>query len=175
MADFNMPDGYFKSTGQNEVTLVSVVDDPPKFRLGKLINELWGRALGCLSFNNVRADGSEDELVLVQAKETEVYNNGPKNGGGEIWIGFKEPNSGSTDDAMKTGLVANTSGWHFHQPVYAPNLTGEYGEFNFMMKHPNGIVWLTIQGDGNFVAYKNRVPFDYTTGVPYWSSGTVVN
>jgi hypothetical protein len=175
-AEFELPDGYFKPTGQNEVTLVSTVDDPPKFRLGKKISDLWGRALGCLSFNNVRADGSEDELVLIQGKETETFWNGEKNGGGELWVGFKEPNGGSDDSSMLTGLVANWSGWHFHQPIYAPNLgPGAVApEFNFNMKHPNGIIWMTMQGDGNLVLYKNKVAFDYNTGVPYWSTGTVV-
>lgn len=42
-------------------------------------------------------------------------------------------------------------------------------------RHPNGVIWGVMQGDGNLVLYKNRVPFDYATGDSYWSSGTVVN
>lgn len=41
------------------------------------------------------------------------------------------------------------------------------------LRHPDGVFWLVIQDDGNIVAYRNRVAFDYGTGVPYWNSGTV--
>jgi hypothetical protein len=166
-------DGYFRTVGQNETTLVSTVDDPPKHRLGVTKDALGtsgGRGLGCLSFNVVSGP-SEDEHVLVQGKRTD-------DGGGEFYIGLKEPNSPSKDEAMKDALiVTNERGFEFRLPISAPNLTGGQvsEQFNSTMKHPNGYIWFTMQGDGNLVCYKNRIKYDYTTGVPYWSTGTVVH
>ena len=48
-------------------------------------------------------------------------------------------------------------------------------QFLHELKHPNGIIWYAFQGDGNLVGYKNRIPFRYDTGVPFWSNGMVVN
>jgi hypothetical protein len=164
-------DGYFRTAGQNETTLVSTVDDPPKHRLGVTKDALGtsgGRGLGCLSFNVVSGP-SEDEHVLVQGKRTD-------DGGGEFYIGLKEPNSPSKDEAMKDVLiVTNERGFEFKLPISAPNLGADGGDYQHVMKHPNGIIWLSIQGDGNFVAYKNRVKHDYSTGEAYWASNTVVN
>ena len=39
-------------------------------------------------------------------------------------------------------------------------------------RHPDGIVWLVVQDDGNLVIYQNREQWNYGTGRPIWSSGS---
>lgn len=129
MANFeggDLPDGQIKPVGQNEVALDSHVDDPPKFRLGvKRLLESWGRSLGAFSGDLVHQNGSREEMVLVQLKETEDAQ-GRTTRGGELYVGLKRPGTESKDDAMIDVLVANVEqGFHFRLPVYAPNLTGE--------------------------------------------------
>ena len=41
------------------------------------------------------------------------------------------------------------------------------------LRHPDGVYWCVMQHDGNFVGYKNRVPYDYATGEPLFNWFTV--
>jgi hypothetical protein len=120
----DMIGGYFSATGLNEVTLVSTIDDPTKFRQGLKWVAGMGRSLGCWCWNFVRPDGVEEEMVLIQGKMTEDRE-GNITKGGEFYLGLKAPNTGSTDDAMIDSLVATVErGFEFKLPISAPNLNG---------------------------------------------------
>lgn len=150
-----MVGGVFAAAGLNETTLDSTVDDPPKHRLGVIRQDnTWGRGLGAFSFDLVSPNGSRDELVLIQGKETEGRpNTGDYTRGGEFYLGLKKPHAGSTDDAMFDALVATyLGGFKFNLPIYAPNLTGGGVATSFLQA---GRFQLHLQAtDGNFVLYE---------------------
>lgn len=104
-----VPWGYIEF-GNNEMAIVSTVDDPPALRLGAVV---WdARALGKLSFNAVRPDGAHEELVLVIAKSAGGYV-------GELAVFLRAPRRpGDTDDAtMRPVLTLRHDGAEFHVPV----------------------------------------------------------
>ena len=149
-----MVDGIFATCGQNETCLDSKVDDPPKHRLGIVrVDDTWGRGLGAFSFDRVFPNGSRDEMVLIQGKESEDRHNGNKDGGGEFWMGLKKPGSGGNDDAMATVLEATyRNGFRFHLPIYAPNLMSGGAVSSYLQA---GNYQLHLQAsDGNFVLYQ---------------------
>ena len=63
------PWGYleFDEDGSNELLIVSTVEDPPKLRLASPA----GLSLGAISFNRLRPDGKQDEMILLQGKQDE--------------------------------------------------------------------------------------------------------
>lgn len=142
--------GYFRTFGANETTLVSTIDDPPKHRLGVLARALRGRGLGCLTFNVVRDDGSEDEHVVIQGKRTDQ-------GGGELWVGAKRAGGGSQDADMRELVTLTDQGLTCAVPIHAPNLASA-GPPDTMWA-PNGLSFTQQQGDGNFVTYVTSVPW----------------
>lgn len=62
----NLDWGYIEFSN-NEVSVVSTVDDPPKIRCASAL----GLSLGALSFGRLRSDGRINEMVLVQGKQDE--------------------------------------------------------------------------------------------------------
>lgn len=157
--------GRFRSYDDNEVALEDLPNDsgdPPKWRFAARM----GKALGCLSWNRLRPDDRHNEVALGIGKAV-----GANDTGGMLDWFVQDPNV-SGDMGMKRIMEWFHDRVKFHVPVEAPNLTSSTTPPN-ELRHPNGRHWLVLQGDGNFVAYRNRVDFDYSTGEPYWSSGTI--
>lgn len=145
--------GYFRTAGDNETTLVSTKDDPPKHRLGvlaRVLGQFGGRGLGCFSFNTVRDDGSEDEHVLIQGKRTDT-------GGGELYIGVKRSGGGSGDADMLDLITVTDQGLHSVVPIFAPNLAGGGGsgpgEYATGISARNRRYRLQVNDDGVLVYY----------------------
>jgi hypothetical protein len=102
--------------------------------------------------------------VLIQGKQTE---DGLR--GGELYLGLKRPGAGTTDDAMFDALTATVyDGFHFHLPVYAPNLHQPVAPPSVIVS-PNGRWRTYIQDDGNLVMYE-VMPGDWLC--PRWSMFT---
>jgi len=163
--NFGLGRGYFRSVGDNESTLVSTMDDPPKQRQGVQWQEGWGRSLGAQSFNHVRANGIEDEIVLIQGKMDDRYALGPE-AAGEIRWDIKAPGV-NNDAAMRGVMNAFHDQIRFNVPISAPNLVGGGVTPNFM-DSPNGCYRTQQQNDGNFVTY-------HTCEMPWravWSAWT---
>lgn len=142
----------------NETEHVSTIRDPGKYRFA--VNQgVVEHNLGGPSFNTRRDSGVHDEHALIQGQ---IF---PDNG--DIGRGFgaiEFCTRGPGREQVDQRLHLRHDQALFHVPVNHPE--------QHMLKAPGGIFWLTIQSsDGNFVAYKNRVPYDYSTGEPYWSSG----
>src|SRR5688572_3580847 len=101
--------GFFEAVGDNETSIVSTKDDPPKHRMGMAWQWPWGRGLGALSWNWVRPDREEEELVLLQGK-----NEGEQGGryqftdlAGELRLDIRGPR-----DASDGGMKHVYSGFH---------------------------------------------------------------
>ena len=163
---FGLPHGYFRSIGDNETSLVSTKDDPPKHRQGLKWQEGWGRSLGAQSFNHVRPNGTEDEIVLIQGKMDDRFAFGPE-AAGEWRLDIKAP--GPNVDANMRGVMnAFHDKIQFNVPISAPNLQGGGTVPNFM-DSPNGCFRTQQQDDGNFVTYdKCRGP----QWIAVWSAWT---
>jgi hypothetical protein len=155
--------GYFDAIDDNETTLVSTKDDPPKHRRGVKWQEGWGRSLGADSFNHVRANGTEDEIVLLQGKMDDRYPFGPEAAGEYRWD-IKAP--GPNDDAHMIGVMnAFHDHIQFNVPISAPNLGGG-GGIPAVLQSPNGRVQLVAQNDGNLVLYIDGAPVKAVFGLP---------
>jgi hypothetical protein len=165
--------GWFGLIPENETELVSDKPDPPKARQGvlwRVFDMAQSKWLGMNSYNLVRDDGKHDEFGIDGFKVTE--------GMGAQWrVEGLTPGGTSTDASMQPFLVCDhVDGAEFKVPIKAPNLNNGMliPEHLYIFKHPNGRTWLSIQGDGNFVAYINLVRGDYSKGFPVWSSGSVM-
>ena len=158
-----LPNAYFRTLGQNETTLVSTVDDPPKTRQGVKWQEGWGRSLGCHSFNHVRDNEVEDEIVLIQGKMDDRYEFGSE-AAGELRWDLKAPGP-NTDDAMVGVMNAFHDRIDFHVPVYAPNLN-DSATAPSILSSPNGLVQLAAQDDGNLVLYVDGQAIKALFGLP---------
>ena len=103
-----LPWGYIEASN-NEVSIVSLVDDPPGLRLASVTG-----SLGKLSFNLLRADGVQEELVLIQGKQDRRFANAF---GGEITIHLRQPFVDG-DAAMTEVLTLRHDLIILHVPVY---------------------------------------------------------
>ena len=146
---------YFRSTGLNETTLVSTRDDPPKHRFGVKWLPGWGRSLGCLSFNKVRQDEVEDEVVLIQGKMDDRYS--PENMAGELRLDLKRPSISNTDGDMVGVFNMYHDKVEFHVPVSVPNLQSG------VLASPDNRYRAQLQNDGNLVV------IEVASGQPIWS------
>ena len=122
--DLDNPTGEM-SFGGNELLVDSKVDDPSALRLGAPITQ---RGLGKIGFDVLLPNGTRNEVVLIQGKQTgEGVPDGRR--GGEFYLGVAKPNMGTTDDAMHDALVVTyDEGFRFNLPIYAPNLTSSGGD-----------------------------------------------
>lgn len=142
----DMPDGYIGTVGQNEVEIVSTVEDPPKLRLGAPVGPN-SRSLGCISGDARNGEGRV-ELTLMQFKQAE---DGTK--GGEFYLGLNRDDR-SEDNSMVDVVTATVKdGFHFRVPVYAPNLTGS-GAAGGRFYHEGGRFCTVYQADGHIVQYE---------------------
>ena len=89
-------DRGFIHIGGNEVSIVSVDEDPPKLRLASPS----GLYLGCISFGRLRPDGRQEELVLISGKQDERTRNDPNNYSGEITISIRDGANPNADAGM---------------------------------------------------------------------------
>lgn len=68
--------------GNNEMTIVSTVVDPPKFKLYSSA----GISLGAWAFGRMRPDGVFEEMVLLQGKQDERTRANPQDYSGELTV-----------------------------------------------------------------------------------------
>ena len=114
--------GFFEAVGDNETSLVSTKDDPPKDRKGVAWQWGWGRTMGAMSFNYVRPDREEEEVVLLQGK----VEGGPGERydftdlAGEYRLDIRGPRDAS-DGGMKEIFRMFHDHVRFAVPVSAPN------------------------------------------------------
>lgn len=72
-----LPWGYV-DFGNNEMEIVSTVDDPPKLRL---VSPAGG---GAVSWSKLRADGGEDEIAMILGQQDERTKGDPTDTSGEL-------------------------------------------------------------------------------------------
>lgn len=97
----------------NEVTIESVVDDPPGLRLHSKSD-----SLGKVSFAKIRADGSADEYALVQGKKDERTRGRDDLSCGELTVHIKGPERATGDDGMRPVFTA------LHDYVWVKGING---------------------------------------------------
>lgn len=93
-----MPWGYVEF-GNNEVSVISTVTDPPKVRMATLM----GVGLGAVSWGRLRSDGRQEEMVLLQGKQDERRRNNPLDYSGELTIHLR--NGALQGDAAMVKIV----------------------------------------------------------------------
>lgn len=161
----HFPWGWLGTIGDNEIEVVSTMKDPPKIRMAVVADKVESN-LGSFCFNLRRTaepdDDRHDELGYIMGRLTANKRQGA------LYVALA-PKIGQS---CREVLYVDPGAAIFRVPVQAPNLGSVTTPPN-ELRHPNGIHWLVLQGDGNFVAYRNRVPFDYGTGEPYWASNTI--
>ncbi len=154
----NLEWGYIEY-GPNELSIVSTVEDPPGLRLATLN----GGSLGKLSFNRMRPDGVQEEIVLLQGKEDERYRGAsPPAQAGEVTLHLRRPFADG-DGAMVPIATLRYDGVTFHVPTTSGGAA--VPEF---LRSADGRFRCHMQGDGNLVVY------DEETGQAVWASGSVV-
>ncbi|MPZ20118.1 MAG: hypothetical protein GEV06_19705 [Luteitalea sp.] len=104
--------GYVEITN-NEVSIISTVDDPPKVRMASIA----GGSLGALSFGRLRPDGVQEEMVLIQGKQDERARCNPRDLSGEVTVHIRNGNDPDSDRAMtKVFVLRHDGAWLFGQP-----------------------------------------------------------
>ena len=104
--------GYLEFSG-NELQVVSTVADPPKVRLAAA----EGGSLGAVSWNRLRPDGGQVEMVLLQGKQDERQRGatGDAQYAGEVTIHLN--NGGQQDANMVRVCEIRSDGVRFDVPV----------------------------------------------------------
>ena len=98
--DIRSPYGFLQFGG-NELTIGSFIEDPPKVRLASPA----GKGLGSVSFNRIRPDGVQEEIVLISGVEAE---DGPGTMGGQFQISVRRKLSDG-DQAMRLAVVVTVA------------------------------------------------------------------
>ena len=150
----NLPWGYIEYSN-NEISIVSTVDDPSGVRLAAAA----GGSLGKISFNRLRSDGVQEEVALLQGKIDERYRS-PEQLVGELRLDLRKP-SGGDEGGMAPIFIARHDGIQFFVPT-----TASAPEF---LRSNNNRFRLHMQGDGNLVIY------DDAAGSVVWASNTVTS
>lgn len=152
--------GYVDIGPTNEVHIVSTVEDPPKVRLAAAA----GRSLGAISFNRLRADGQQEEVVLLQGKIDERW---PVDSlVGELRLDLRRPaRPGESDDAQMVPIVLCR---HDGVTWLVPQQAADSGAVTAdAIVSATGRYRLLMQNDGNLVIY------DDVRGLPIWASNSV--
>mgnify|MGYP001602127755 CR=1 FL=1 len=107
-----MPDTIYLEWGRiefskNEVSLISTVEDPPKVRLAAAA----GLSLGAATFNRLRPDGVQEELILIQGKQDERTRGDPTNLAGEITIHINDGRGLGDASMVKVMEIRHDSVW----------------------------------------------------------------
>jgi hypothetical protein len=87
-----MPWGYVEFSN-NEVSIISTVNDPPKVRMASA----EGGSLGACSFGVLRTDGRQEEVILIQGKRDERWRNDLS---GELTIHIRDHRIPGDDASM---------------------------------------------------------------------------
>ena len=82
----------------NEVSIISTVPDPPAVRLAAVA----GGGLGKLSWSRLRADGRQEEVVLLQGKIDERF---PGSLTGEVTLHIRKDDPALSDDQQMRHVV----------------------------------------------------------------------
>jgi len=107
-----LPWGYIEYSN-NEVVLVSTIDDPPKWRLASTTG-----SLGAVSWSILNPDGSLNELVLLQGKKDERTRHRSDVNYGEMTLHLKAPPRFPGDDGMiLVGLFLHDYVWLRHLAI----------------------------------------------------------
>lgn len=115
---FDMPWGFIE-LGNNEVHVVSTVEDPPAVYCASKA----GISLGSMAFGRLRSDGRIETMVLLQGKQDERTRQDPHNYSGEVTLHIRHWQPGVGDDAQMVRVCeARHDGVRFDVPVTAPNL-----------------------------------------------------
>lgn len=147
--------------GPNEVTIVSTVDDPPGVRLASPTG-----SLGKVSFNRLRPDGQQEEMVLIQGKADERERDNPNSLSGEMTVHIRNGNIQNADDGMIKVMELRHDGvWILGMQTSVPQISGSVSDY---IQSGNGRFRFYVQSDQNLVLY------DTTTWTPIWNSGTAV-
>ena len=111
----SLPQGQIE-TGNNEVSIVSTVDDPSGIRLASSTPE---PGLGHVSGNALRSDGAQEMVCMIQLKRWEATRQmGSANlhGAMEFWI--RDPRKGGTDDSQFVkAFTVEPDGIHLYLPI----------------------------------------------------------
>lgn len=99
--------------GFNELTIVSTVPDPPKVRQASPTG-----SLGAYSFNLLRPDGSQQELVLIQGKKDERTRGRNDVNYGELSVHITGPGEGDAAQVHVASL--------HHDYVWLKGISGAY-------------------------------------------------
>lgn len=175
--------GYIKYT-LNEVEIVSTVEDPPGVRLGAMA----GGSLGKISGNRVRADGTHDEVAMIQLKIDERFRP-PEAGGigtewglvGEVRIDIRRPprpDDPNDDKAMEPAARLLYDEIQFFKPVrFLDGTIAQAGGRASRFYSDDGRYCYNVQGDpteqyphGRIVQYDTHHSSDETT----WTSVAIL-
>lgn len=179
---YTMLHGFFDAVGDNETSLVSTKNDPPKHRQGvqRPSGSGWGRSMGCHSWNWVRPDREEEEIALLQGKVegSDEYPHDPdvrypfEALAGELRLDLRAPGDAS-DHGMKPVFRMFHDHVRFAVPVSAPNFGAGVPDTSICrMWAPDGMTFTQQQSDGNFVSYRASTPFSIANATPLWSAWT---
>jgi hypothetical protein len=146
--------GYVRTINDNELTIDSLMRDPPKQRVS-IHEDLVESNVGGFSANRLRDDGQHHEDGLLMFRLTSDRR------GGAFYIAVRPKGSDHAD--VQEVMYGDLEGVHFRVPVFAPNLGGGGGISSFL-RSPNGRYELELQDDGNFVIY------DEATHTPIFDS-----
>lgn len=180
MNRIDLPWGYIELQN-NEVTLASTVEDPPKVRQASPAG-----GLGALSFNRLRLDGGQDELVLIQGKQREDFRaDGEHNLSGELSLHLRNHRAPGDEDAqMLRALIVTSDAWEFyaggrlvlrldaagaHPALPVPTAPSSATQAPRIV-HEGGQFVTIYQNDGHIVTYHTKGSPDESTWRPIWSS-----
>lgn len=155
----------------NELLADSKIEDAAAVRVGAVRGPSSGGG-GKFAFDVLaKPEPDADPEDKVKRREICSMTCGEGADGSEWGLTILKKEGNTVDaDQIKT-IRATAAGIEFLVPVKFAGSGGDGPENE--LRAPGGLYWLVIQSDGNFVAYKNRVAYDYSTGVAYWNSGTV--
>lgn len=152
---------------ENETETVSSKGDPAADRMA-VNEEVVEHNLGKKSWGTRRSTGIHDEHAYIQGQLYRGPDGGMRTGQGTIELCTR----GAGQEACEQRMLIREDAIVCNVPIQAPNLAGSALRESNELRAPGGVFWLVIQGsDGNIVAYANQIPYDYSTGKPYWSSG----
>lgn len=155
MNRIDLPWGWIGPYGDNELEVVSTIQDPPKVRLAVDADKVESN-LGSVSFNLRRPDGIHEEYGEIMGRLTADKREGA------LYIALR-PHG---EQACREVLYLDPHTAIFRVKVEAPNLnTGSSLVPPNELVSPSGTYRLSLQDDGNFVIYKMTAD----RGTPVWA------
>ena len=144
--------GFFAAIGDNEVTTVSTMPDPPKDRLAVDATQVEVN-LGSVSFNTRRGSTDQDH---PETQDEHAYVMGQLHGApapipqryGALYVATRGP--GQENCAQR--FIVTHEKFQSHVPFYAPNIQTKPGRFY----HEGDRFCTVYQDDGHVVEYEIR-------------------